>query len=81
MRKLSAPMRFLQKLGMYVFFHFYTLSQCGIFPRFAFDTAKRGREQVVSIFRTSQESQKHMKIKKQLKGFCLLRNVTKILAI
>ena len=40
MRKLCAPVRFLQKLGMYVFFHFYTFSQCGIFTRFAFDTAK-----------------------------------------
>ena len=81
MRKLSAPVRFLQKLHVYVFFIFLRSPQYGVFTQVAFDTAKRRREQFISIFRTSRESQKHMKIKKQLKGFCLLRNVAKILAI
>ena len=81
MRKLSAPVRFLQKLHVYVFFIFLRSPQYGVFTQVAFDTAKRRREQFISIFRTSRESQKHTKIKKQLKGFCLLRNVAKILAI
>ena len=40
-----------------------------------------GGGQSISIFRMSRESQQIMKIRKQLKGVCLLRNVAKLLAI
>ena len=72
MRKLSAPVRFLQKLHVYVFFIFLRSPQCGIFTKVAFDTAKGGREQFICIFRTSQESQKRMKSKEKFKKMFLL---------
>ena len=72
---------FYKNLICILFSIFIRSPQCGIFTEFAFDTAKRGRGQSISIFRMSREPQQIMKISKQLKGVCLLRSVAKLLAI
>ena len=54
-RKLSAPMRVLQKRGMYVLITISTISTLRHFYKICICPAKRGREQLISIFRMSHE--------------------------